>query len=91
MPIYHSGTLSYKIHLVVVFKQEDGLANSFDDIQIKVSASSFKEVRRAALAFMEDYNSEPTNRARIFDWYVAESEDLLGLGGLDLTEDSDDE
>jgi hypothetical protein len=82
--------LSYKISLVVVFKQEDGLANSFDDIQIKITANSFNEVRVAALKFMQEYNEDPTNRARIYDWYVAESEDLLGLGGLDMEEEEDD-
>jgi hypothetical protein len=79
-----------KISLVVIFKQEDGLANSFDDIQIKITADSFKDVRTAALKFMQDYNEDPTNRARIFDWYIAESEDILGLGGLDLAEEEDD-
>ena len=91
MSFYYRRTLSYKIHLVLVFKQEDGLANAFDDIQIKVVADSFEEIREAAHKFMKDYNTEPTNRARIYDWYVAESEDLLGLGGLDLTEAEDDD
>jgi hypothetical protein len=82
--------LSYKISLVVVFRQEDGLANSFDDIQIRIGADSFMEIRQAAVQFIKDYNEEPTNRARIYDWYVAESKDLIGLGGLDLEEEEDD-
>ena len=89
-PIDLIRTLSYKISLVVVFKQEDGLANAFDDIQIRFSGDNFKEIRKAAHEFMKDYNEEPTNRARIYDWYVAESEDLLGLGGLDIEEEEDD-
>lgn len=72
-----------------MFKQEDGLANAFDDIQIRITADSFKEVREACLKFMEDYNEDPTNRAHIFDWYVAECEDLLGLGRLDIEEEDD--
>lgn len=82
--------MSYKISLVVVFRQEDGLANSFDDIQIRFSADSFNEIRKGALEFMKDYNSEPTNRARIYDYYIAETHDLLGLGHLDVEEEEDE-
>jgi hypothetical protein len=85
-----SRTLSYKISLVVVFRQEDGLANSFDDIQVRLNADTFSEIRKTALTFITDYNNEPTNRARIYDWYVAESKDLIGLGHLDLEEEGDD-
>ena len=81
--------MSYKISLVIVFRQEDGLANAFDDIQIRLTADSFTEIRRAALQFINEYNEEPTNRARIYDWYVAESKDLIGLGRLDLEEEDE--
>ena len=82
--------MSYKISLVVVFRQEDGLANSFDDIQIRLTADSFTEIKDAAMQFIKDYNQEPTNRARIYDFYVAETKDLIGLGGLDVEEEEDD-
>ena len=82
--------MPYKISLVIIFKQEDGLANAFDDIQVHITADSFNEIRAAAHKFIEEYNSDPTNRTRIFDWYVAESEDLLGLGHLDLAEEEDE-
>ncbi len=42
------------------------------------------------MQFIKDYNAEPTNRARIYDFYVAETKDLIGLGGLDVEEEEDD-
>lgn len=69
--------------LTIVFKQEDGLANSLDDIHVRFSADNYQEIKLAIIQFMKEYNKDPPNKGQLFDWYLAETEDIFGLRSYD--------
>jgi hypothetical protein len=76
----------------MVAKQEDGLSSTFDDIHVRITTTTgYTEVAHAMKRFVKEYNQDPPNKGRIYDWYIAEADDLLGLASLDLTEESEDD